>query len=175
MTPEHRRRLAWFEEHQGEVSAIPGPLEDGLILVSKPKGNIPQLGVKLSGMLSPDTSHWRGGMTIPTSLPDLPDPATVTDAKTASDALSRALAAAATASESRSAESLPGAELKHPPEKDGVPFEQLWAWFRKFHELLVKVASNHDQLISWSVTVGTPFNLTLTVNFADRDHAQPTR
>jgi putative restriction endonuclease len=38
ISPEHRRRLAWFEEHQGEVSAIPGPLEDGLLLVSKPKG-----------------------------------------------------------------------------------------------------------------------------------------
>lgn len=38
ITPEHRRRLAWFEEHQGEVSPIPGPLEDGLLLVSKPKG-----------------------------------------------------------------------------------------------------------------------------------------
>lgn len=36
--PEHRRRLAWFEEHQGEVSASPGPLAGGLLLVSKPKG-----------------------------------------------------------------------------------------------------------------------------------------
>jgi hypothetical protein len=36
----HRRRLAWFEEHQGEVSAFPGPLANGtpLLLVSKPKG-----------------------------------------------------------------------------------------------------------------------------------------
>lgn len=32
------RRLAWFEEHQGETTLIPGPLEDGLLLVSKPKG-----------------------------------------------------------------------------------------------------------------------------------------
>ena len=38
ISPEHRRRLAWFEEHQGEVSAMPGPLADGLLLVSKPKG-----------------------------------------------------------------------------------------------------------------------------------------
>ena len=38
ISPEHRRRLAWFEEHQGEVSASPGPLADGLLLVSKPKG-----------------------------------------------------------------------------------------------------------------------------------------
>ena len=38
ISPEHRRRLAWFEEHQGEVSASPGPLPGGLLLVSKPKG-----------------------------------------------------------------------------------------------------------------------------------------
>jgi putative restriction endonuclease len=38
ITPEHRRRLAWFEEHQGGVSGIPGALADGLLLVSKPKG-----------------------------------------------------------------------------------------------------------------------------------------
>jgi hypothetical protein len=111
-------------------------------------------------------------MMISTPLPVLPDPATVTDAKTASDALSCALAAVATASESQSAESLPGTEPKHPLEKAVVPFEELWTWFREFHKLLVKVASKHDQLMSWSVTVGTPFNLTLTVNFADRDQAR---
>jgi hypothetical protein len=38
ISPEHRRRLAWFEEHKGEVSVTPGPLVDGLLLVSKPKG-----------------------------------------------------------------------------------------------------------------------------------------
>jgi putative restriction endonuclease len=38
ISAEHQRRLAWFEEHRGEVSPIPGPLEDGLRLVSKPKG-----------------------------------------------------------------------------------------------------------------------------------------
>jgi putative restriction endonuclease len=38
ISPEHRRRLAWFEEHEGEVSAIPGPLASGLLLISKPKG-----------------------------------------------------------------------------------------------------------------------------------------
>ena len=34
ISPEHRRRLAWFEEHQGEVSPIPGPLPDGLLLIT---------------------------------------------------------------------------------------------------------------------------------------------
>jgi hypothetical protein len=38
ISPEHRRRLAWFEEHQGEVTASPAPLAGGLLLVSKPKG-----------------------------------------------------------------------------------------------------------------------------------------
>lgn len=38
ISPEHRIRLAWFEEHQGEVSASPGPLAGGLRLVSTPKG-----------------------------------------------------------------------------------------------------------------------------------------
>jgi hypothetical protein len=34
----HQLRLAWFEDHEGEVSGIPGPLEGDLLLVSKPKG-----------------------------------------------------------------------------------------------------------------------------------------
>ena len=38
ISPEHRRRLAWFEEHQGEVSPAPGPLAGGLLLVSPSKG-----------------------------------------------------------------------------------------------------------------------------------------
>jgi putative restriction endonuclease len=38
ITPSHARRLAWFEDHEGEVTAIPGPLADGQLLVSKPKG-----------------------------------------------------------------------------------------------------------------------------------------
>src|ERR1022692_314143 len=38
ISPGHQRRLAWFERHEGEISGIPGPLEDGLLLVSKPKG-----------------------------------------------------------------------------------------------------------------------------------------
>src|SRR6185437_16717088 len=38
ISPEHQRRLSWFEEHQCDVSASPGPLPGGLLLVSKPKG-----------------------------------------------------------------------------------------------------------------------------------------
>jgi hypothetical protein len=104
---------------------------------------------------------------IPTSLPTLPDPASVIDAKSASDALSDALAAVATASESLSANAPSEPEPKHPHLDRTVG--ELGAWFRDFHKLLVQVAAKHDQLMSWSVTVGTPFNLTLTVNFEDKD------
>lgn len=38
ISPEHRRRLAWFEAHAGEVVPMPGPIEGDLLLVSKPKG-----------------------------------------------------------------------------------------------------------------------------------------
>ena len=36
--PGHRRRLEWFEEHQGDVSPFPAPLADGLLLAAKAKG-----------------------------------------------------------------------------------------------------------------------------------------
>ena len=36
--PGHRRRLEWFEEHQGEVSSFPAPLAGGLLLAAKAKG-----------------------------------------------------------------------------------------------------------------------------------------
>jgi hypothetical protein len=34
----HQRRLAWFEEHQGEMTGFPEPLADGLFLAGKAKG-----------------------------------------------------------------------------------------------------------------------------------------
>jgi putative restriction endonuclease len=34
----HQRRLAWFEEHQGEMTGFPQPLADGLFLAGKAKG-----------------------------------------------------------------------------------------------------------------------------------------
>ena len=34
----HQRRLAWFEEHQGEVTGFPERLADGLFLAGKAKG-----------------------------------------------------------------------------------------------------------------------------------------
>jgi putative restriction endonuclease len=38
LSPNHHRQLAWFEEHESELSGFPGPLDDGLLLVSKAKG-----------------------------------------------------------------------------------------------------------------------------------------
>ena len=38
ISTEHLRHLAWFEEHQDEVSPSPSRLEGGLRLVSTPKG-----------------------------------------------------------------------------------------------------------------------------------------
>jgi hypothetical protein len=32
--PEHRRQLAWFEEHEGQVAGFPAPQEGGLLLGS---------------------------------------------------------------------------------------------------------------------------------------------
>jgi hypothetical protein len=38
ISPQHYQRLAWFEEHAGSVSPFPSPLEDGLLLATRPKG-----------------------------------------------------------------------------------------------------------------------------------------
>jgi hypothetical protein len=67
ISSEHRRRLAWFEEHQGEVSASPGPLPGGLLLVSKPKriykpGDLPYaLSIKINL-----DSPYEDGVPVPT-------------------------------------------------------------------------------------------------------------
>ena len=102
------------------------------------------------------------------SLPSLPDPESITDESSAAGALSSALVAAATANRT----------LKVAPEADeereqgsrdvrtAVPREEWEGWLREFHRLLVKIAFIHAEIVSWSVTVGTEFSL--TVNFADR-------
>ena len=63
----HRRRLAWFEEHQGEVSAFPEPLPNGLLLVSKPKGIYKpgNLAYALSIRINLD-SPYADGVPVPT-------------------------------------------------------------------------------------------------------------
>ncbi len=69
LSPEHRRRLDWFEEHQGDVSGIPGPLADGLLLVSKPKGiyKPSDLPYALSIRINLDSPYEEDGVQVPTA------------------------------------------------------------------------------------------------------------
>lgn len=103
------------------------------------------------------------------SLPDLPDPASITDGASAADALSSALVAAATANRTLSVASADEA-LEHGPRhaRAAVPPTEWEMWLREFHRLLVKIAVKHSEIVSWSVTVGTDFSL--TVNFATAKH-----
>jgi hypothetical protein len=112
---------------------------------------------------------------VASSLPTLPTLDSVTNPASASDALSDALAAVATASQEHSVPP-PAKGLVHGHHLDraAVSFDDLRSWLREFHVLLAKIATVHAELTSWSVTVGTPFSLTLTVNFADRTRTGPT-
>jgi hypothetical protein len=102
------------------------------------------------------------------SLPDLPDPESISDESSAADALSSALVAAATANRTLSVTSEVGEEREHGSRhaRAAVPPEAWEVWLREFHRLLVRIAVKHAEIVSWSVTVGTDFSL--TVNFADR-------
>lgn len=65
---EHQRRLAWFQEHQGDVSGFPEPLEDGLLLVSKPKGIYKPRGLDYALSIRINLgSPYTDGMPVPTS------------------------------------------------------------------------------------------------------------
>ena len=67
ISPEHRRRLAWFEEHQGEVSPAPAPLDGSLRLISTPKGiyKPADLPYALSIKIKLD-SPYQDGVPVPT-------------------------------------------------------------------------------------------------------------
>jgi hypothetical protein len=102
------------------------------------------------------------------SLPNLPDPESITDESSAADALSSALVAAATANRTLSVASEDEEEQKHGPRhaRAAVPSDEWEEWLREFHRLLVRIAIKHAEIVSWSVSVGTDFSL--TVNFASR-------
>jgi hypothetical protein len=104
------------------------------------------------------------------SLPDLPDPESITDESSAASALSSALVAAATANRTLSVGSEADEEREHEPRhaRTAVPSAEWEKWLRDFHRLLVKIAVKHAEIISWSVSVGTDFSL--TVNFATAKH-----
>lgn len=107
-------------------------------------------------------------MVTVTSLPTLPDPKSIKDEESASDALCHTLALVATANRqlaAASSEDQPG----DPSEDLSTFHEHLKGLFKELHELLPKIASFRADIIGWSVTVGT--SDTLTVNFANM-HAQ---
>jgi hypothetical protein len=115
----------------------------------------------------PSSAHMRHN--IVNSLPDLPDPESITDGSSAADALSSALVAAATANRTLSVASKVGDERERGPRhaRAAVPSEEWEGWLREFHRLLVRIAVKHAEVVSWSVSVGTDFSL--TVNFASRE------
>jgi hypothetical protein len=102
------------------------------------------------------------------TLPSLPDPESITDESSAADALSSALVAAATANRTLKVAPETDEEREHGPRhaRTAVPPDEWEVWLREFHRLLVKIAVRHPEIVSWSVTVGIDFSL--TVNFADR-------
>lgn len=107
-------------------------------------------------------------MVTATSLPALPDPKSIKDEASASDALCSTLAVVATANRKLATvprEDQPGGLLE-----DLATFhEHLNGLFKELHELLPKIASFRADITGWSVTVG--MSNTLTVNFTNK-HAQ---
>jgi len=103
------------------------------------------------------------------SPPALPDPESIHDEASASDALCCTLAVVATVNR----------KLAIPPgeEQDGALHEDLTALhehlkglFKELHELLPKIGSFRADITGWSVTVG--MSDTLTVNFANKQAAR---
>ena len=67
ISPEHRRRLAWFEEHQGEVSPAPKRLEGDLILVHPFKGIYKPAGLSYAVSIKIKiNSPYADGVPVPT-------------------------------------------------------------------------------------------------------------
>ena len=104
-------------------------------------------------------------MVTATSLPALPDPESIKDEASASDALCRTLAVVATTNRklaTASSEDQPGGL-----HEDLETFhEHLDGLFKQLHELLPKIASFRADITGWSVTVG--MSNTLTVNFTNK-------
>lgn len=117
-------------------------------------------------MISRDIRTDLGGIMITsTSLPPLPNPQSINDAASASEALCCTLAVVATANR----------KLANAPREDqpGEIYEDLETYhehlkklFRDLHELLPKIASFRADITGLSVTVGMPD--TLTVNFVNK-------
>jgi hypothetical protein len=107
----------------------------------------------------------RDNMVIETSLQALPDPESIVDEPTATDALHSTLAAVATANHKLA--NAPKEAQTGGHHRDWALFhEELMSLFRDLHELLPKIALFRADITSWSVTVG--MSNTLSVNFANR-------
>jgi hypothetical protein len=107
-------------------------------------------------------------MVTATSLSALPDPKSITDEESASDALCHTLAVVATANRKLAippGEDQPGEAL----EDLSTSHEHLKGLFKELHALLPRIAYFRADITGWSVTVG--MSDTLTVNFANK-HSQ---
>lgn len=106
-----------------------------------------------------------------TSLPALPDPESVKDEASASDALCCTLAVVATANRK-----LANVSREDQPDRIhedlATVHEHLKGLFKELHELLPKIASFRADITGWSVTVG--MSDSLTVNFTNK-HVQAGR
>ena len=107
-------------------------------------------------------------MVTGTSLATLPDPESIKDEASASDALCCTLAVVATAN--RKLATAPREDQPDGLYEDLATFhEYLRELFRELHELLPKIAFFRADITGWSVTVG--MSDTLTVNFTNK-HAR---
>ena len=107
-------------------------------------------------------------MVTATSLSAMPDPKSIKDEPSASDALICTLALVATAN--RELATAPrGDQPSELHEGLAMFHEHLKGLFKDLHELLPKIASFRADITGWSVTVG--MSNTLTVNFMN-EHAQ---
>jgi hypothetical protein len=119
-------------------------------------------------MVKPFVLAWGDIMVTATSLPALPDPDSIKDESSASDALICTLAVVATAN--RELDTAPREDQPGELHGDLAMFhEHLKGLFKDLHELLPKIASFRADITGWSVTVG--MSNTLTVNFTNK-HTQ---
>ena len=101
-------------------------------------------------------------------LPDLPNPESITDEASASDALCGTLAVVATAN--RKLATVPSEDQPSGIHEDlAALHDHFKGLFKELHELLPKIASFRADITGWSVTVG--MSNTLTINFAN-EHAR---
>jgi hypothetical protein len=107
-------------------------------------------------------------MVTATTLSDLPDPRSITDEESASDALCHTLAVVAATN--RKLATAPSQDQPGEPLEDlSTSHEHLKGLFKELHVLLPRIASFRADITGWSVTVG--MSDTLTVNFTNK-HAQ---